>query len=548
MKHFKNKKGITLILLAFFLVLLLAFASLAIDIAYMYLAKNELQVAADAAALAGAGAGLSGIDNSTAALVQETARQAAWRFACRNRAAGSNVYLVTNEPADCNTPTPPDGATLNGSNNAEGDIIVGNWNETTRVFTLATGGTGLPVNALKVRARRTGADPVDDVSIGDNPVSLFLGNILGLIPGAQAWPVMSVRAEAIASQTPARNLAPISVNEYWMGDGSLGGGDCGDPTKPDFDRDPHGIQHVYANSFVRPPCLTWLLSDNTAGNICTSPSNPTNGYGNVDPFPTLSCDPSGQGGPTPVTVIANGPLTTPCAGAAACAGRPAGKPSAGRVFAIVGGNARANAASFEMFGLIDLDGRVGRSLPDGQWYQVSGSTFIPQSPNKAPNTQKSVVVGYLASGVYPNILPISVTEVFQTGYTAVLLYTSTEPYASTSFFPGAGAIGNDVKANFYDNANYSGGKYAPGKKIIVAVYDGIVGGGGIQARTTIVGFARITIFGYGNNLSLDASGLPVVSGPPETTMYGYVETIEDSLRQNINDLPVTEVGTVKLVK
>jgi hypothetical protein len=50
----------------------------------VYLSKNQLQVAADAAAVAGV-AYLDGSNDP----VQEQARQAAWKFACKNRAVGS---------------------------------------------------------------------------------------------------------------------------------------------------------------------------------------------------------------------------------------------------------------------------------------------------------------------------------------------------------------------------------------------------------------------------------------------------------------------------
>jgi uncharacterized membrane protein len=81
-ERFLNKRGITLVWLALFLfILLIMFASFAIDISFVYFAKNELQVAADAACLAGV-AELDGTDN----IAQGTARQRAWEFACKNTA------------------------------------------------------------------------------------------------------------------------------------------------------------------------------------------------------------------------------------------------------------------------------------------------------------------------------------------------------------------------------------------------------------------------------------------------------------------------------
>ncbi len=228
MKLFKkdmlsNNKGITLIMMALMLALLLALAALAIDIGYMYVVKNELQVAADAASLAGAALATGEIDNTAInpnALLQTSARQAAWRFACRNRAAGSNVYLVTNNPADCNTTSPP--SNLNNANSATGDIIVGHWRSTAPgtvycatgwetlgngYFCRANGSTGFAINAVKTVPRRTAAGS----GYGMGPVRLFLGGVLRALPqGAADWRFMSARAEAIASRPPRAQI-PIVI-------------------------------------------------------------------------------------------------------------------------------------------------------------------------------------------------------------------------------------------------------------------------------------------------------------------------------------------------
>ena len=210
-----DKRGITIIWLALFmLVLLIMFAGLAVDIGYMYYVKNELQVAADAAALAGAPLLSNGADDFTvnpSILDQLPARQQAWKFACKNKAAqesaanpSARVYLVTNSPANCDTP--PSSATgLNGGNNVDGDIVVGNWSETERScpstgnsekFCPANGSTGFLINAVRIVARRTGASAQPDVKIGDNPVRVFWGKIFSMID--TDWSLMSAQATAIA--------------------------------------------------------------------------------------------------------------------------------------------------------------------------------------------------------------------------------------------------------------------------------------------------------------------------------------------------------------
>lgn len=476
----KNNRGQILVLVALSLVVLIGFAALAIDIGYFYHTKNQLQGAADAAALAGASL-LSCASDTGSLSIETNARQEAWRYACKNTAAGLNVYLVTGGATDCSTP--PSAANLNGANvdNNDMDIVVGNWSGS--AFQAATGLTGLRINAIRVKARRSDAIPIMP------KVGTFFGKIFG---------INSVSVAAQATASGCYDLSPITANEYWMGDSGFPGGggksNCGNPSYSNPVRSPYGINHVYPNSFVRPP--VWS-------------------------FPTLDC----KGKNITPAMISNGPLSSPCSGAAACQGRPPGKPSAGRVFAIVGAAAQPNGGGGNMYGLANLDDRIDSSYGTGQWYHVSGTVYTAESM-PSTNPLKDVVAGYLFSGKYPNDLPVAVTEVFQPGYTATTLYTSTQPYASVSFFDGQGVTGNMVKDNFYVSGNFSNGKYSPGKKIIAAVYDGIVGGNGTDTRVTIVGFTKFTIFGYGSQINLDSNGIPSVSGT-EKTLYGYVENISD---------------------
>src|SRR5512146_2543291 len=50
----RTEDGVTLVLVAFLLVLFLAFVAMAVDIAHLYAVRNELHNAADSGALAGA--------------------------------------------------------------------------------------------------------------------------------------------------------------------------------------------------------------------------------------------------------------------------------------------------------------------------------------------------------------------------------------------------------------------------------------------------------------------------------------------------------------
>ena len=189
----RNHKGITLVLMAFLLVLLLIFASLAVDISYMYLAKNQLQVAADAAALAGASKLTGEIDDKKSSYEQLPARQEAWKFACKNRATQRPVFLVTNNGGTSETPncdTLPSSGLNETDNTPTEDIVVGNWQSPT--FYPANGKTDRSINAIKVTPRRTGETP------GMPRVSLFFGKIFGLLVKGADWSKMSARASAIA--------------------------------------------------------------------------------------------------------------------------------------------------------------------------------------------------------------------------------------------------------------------------------------------------------------------------------------------------------------
>jgi hypothetical protein len=158
----KNSRGVASILVVGFLIFfILAFFAFAIDFAYIYVVRGELQNAADAAALAGAGAIADPGDT-----VQSEARAAAEEFALKNKASGAPVVL-----------------------DSTADITVGFWNGTD----VEPGVT--PVNAVKVVARR-----VDGLEPARGPVDLFFGGIIGR-------DTMDITRVAIAEKTPGPTTA-----------------------------------------------------------------------------------------------------------------------------------------------------------------------------------------------------------------------------------------------------------------------------------------------------------------------------------------------------
>jgi hypothetical protein len=186
LKYYKEKKGISLILIALLIALLLFLLAMAVDISYMYFVKNQLQVAADAAALAGV-VKLDGTNDVTQAL----ARQEAWKFACKNRATNQAVFLVTDDGRDHKNPdcdTLPAVGNLNSTNDPNGDIVVGYWDGS--IFNP----TGTPINALKARPRMTNETP------GMPMAKVFIGQVFRVI--GINWGYLSARASAIASRPP----------------------------------------------------------------------------------------------------------------------------------------------------------------------------------------------------------------------------------------------------------------------------------------------------------------------------------------------------------
>jgi Flp pilus assembly protein TadG len=173
-KKIKNIKGITLVVVALLIVVLVAFVGLGVDIGYMYVAKGQLQNAADAAALAGA-ANLDG----TNSIIQANARNAAFILASSNKVVPSRTAVHIGHPipsSDSDT-----GNNVLTSGNPGNDIVVGHWNGTRFSFNNTSS-----INAVQVRARRTEGSPGGQVNI-------FFSKILG-------WSQMSAVAQAISGQ------------------------------------------------------------------------------------------------------------------------------------------------------------------------------------------------------------------------------------------------------------------------------------------------------------------------------------------------------------
>ncbi len=96
MKRLTGQRGVVLPLVAILLIVLLAFAAIAVDLGYMHVVKNELQNAADAAALAGAAVLFNPSNNPPDAPQDAAAIAAATAAAAQNKSGGQPVQGPTN--------------------------------------------------------------------------------------------------------------------------------------------------------------------------------------------------------------------------------------------------------------------------------------------------------------------------------------------------------------------------------------------------------------------------------------------------------------------
>ncbi len=426
-----NDKGIAAVYLALILVALVALAGIAIDFSYMYIAKGQLQNAADASALAGASR-----LNGTVFANQTGARNEAWRFACNNKMvpAGKSVFLI----ASSSYSSPP--SDLNSGNDPDGDIILGHWYGPGD-FRPRPGvplPTGEIINAVKVVARRTSDSANPPIRIGGNPMSTFLGRVIG-------WNQMNVAAEAIAAKTPAKVL-PIAVNEYWLADSTLA-------SKRPYD----DSVHAYPNSFTRQVNVNGTTSTafgrvfGIMGSYAEDNMGATTGGSrNLNGYVYVDARTSNHNGAPGTWYQVN----TTATGSFDCSICPS-------------------------------------------WFTGPGD-WDPNTGNI--NSQKfNDSLMYLANG-YPDnlVLPTAVKEVYRSTYTAPNYAedpTSYCPYATVSYFSSSGSKPLTIQISA---SQYFKDYYPPGSKVITMVYDGTfyyIDASSPNAVTN-VGYVALQIDGY----------------------------------------------------
>lgn len=204
----RNQKGVTAVLVAIVVAMLLGFTALAIDVGYMYSTRNELQNVADAAALAGAGElgriylGLDSAipddfdidDTGVTPTYRSQIEAMAQATALKNKAADVNISIRLD------------------------DIFIGVWNyewkdEDDPDITKALDTTGSePPDAVRVIARRD-SKFID----GNGPVPTFFGGIFKIFGGnADFFQVSAVATAALSGEGKVEEgvlKTPFAISE-----------------------------------------------------------------------------------------------------------------------------------------------------------------------------------------------------------------------------------------------------------------------------------------------------------------------------------------------
>ena len=181
----KDQSGITVVLVALTMTVLIGFAALAVDIGYTLTTKNELQNVADAAALAAARQlgviyqGMSYDEQQDYVCDPQTIVDVATDVAAKNQAGGMNITIEAD------------------------DVTIGDWDANT----LSLFETNDQPDAVRVLARRDGT--------ANGPITTFFARIFGI-------DTVDVSAKATAALTgqgttePGELEVPLGISGYYF--------------------------------------------------------------------------------------------------------------------------------------------------------------------------------------------------------------------------------------------------------------------------------------------------------------------------------------------
>jgi len=224
MTPLNNSRGVTAVVVAIFLTVLLAMGAAAIDIGHALVARNELQNVSDAAALAGTRAlgiiyeGMTNAQQQSYVLTggdQAIVEAAVQATANANSAAGVAI-------------------TINAS-----DIQIGVWNLATRTHTPTVN----QPKAVRVISRR---DPS-----ANGAISTFLANVVGM-SSVSVGAVATADMTAVGQTAPGQFDVPFAISEYYFTEFG-----CGDAIK------------FYPNDGTPQACSAWHTFDQSPANANT---------------------------------------------------------------------------------------------------------------------------------------------------------------------------------------------------------------------------------------------------------------------------------------
>lgn len=188
---FENNSGAAGVYMIGLIVLAIGFAALAVDIGYLYVSRNELQNAADAAALAATRQ--LGVIYEGVPLAQQ------WNYVC-----DTDCQDLINAAA-INTAASNSAASASIVVQAA-DIVIGRWNANTKILDTSNG--MLRPDAVRVTAKRN-----EDPNTGGKIATFFAG-ILGLSSAS----VSTVATAALTGSSAESYIdleLPIGISEAW---------------------------------------------------------------------------------------------------------------------------------------------------------------------------------------------------------------------------------------------------------------------------------------------------------------------------------------------
>ena len=198
----KNQAGVSAVIIAIVLTMLIGFVALAVDVGYMYLTKNELQNVADAAALAAT--------RQLGTIYQGMTYDAQQTYVCGDNDI-ADIKGVANDLARNNK---ADGEHIIVHDTIEGinEVEIGVWDPSN---TPSFAATNNQPDAVRVTARLDGA--------ANGPITTFFARIFGM-------DTVDVSADATAALTGQSTSEPGEL-ELPIGISKLALEECNDPIR-----------------------------------------------------------------------------------------------------------------------------------------------------------------------------------------------------------------------------------------------------------------------------------------------------------------------------